>query len=156
MMRMKVVFFLGMLFLITSCVAPAHKGHKKQTIHPQKAAKTEEQILDDVLRQKVHISKRLLATIQAEQRISNARPGSALWLEKQLYGNPYTRGRQELTQQLKTLTIAYENIQELRRHRQRIQTPRSGKHLYNGTKCFNVKPYYRKDGTYVRGHTRCR
>ena len=116
---------------------------------------TEIQLNDKVLKEQLLINKRLLATIRAEHEMANAPPGSAEWIERQLFGNPYSRGRNELIEDARQLAMTQEILRLQRQEAEALRSMSAGSSVYSSN-CFNVKPYYKKDGTYVRGHMRCK
>lgn len=118
----------------------------------QKTRTTEDQLNEIMLQEQISTQNRLLATIQAKRRLANAQPGSPEWIEMQLFGNPYIRGQQDLAEDLRQLNMAQEALRKTRENNARLEAMK-----YNQkNKCFNVNPYYRKDGTYVQGHIRCK
>lgn len=115
---------------------------------------TEIKLNDEILKEQALINKRLLATIRADREMANAPPGSSEWLERQLFGNPYSRGRNELIEDARQLAMTQEIIRLQRQEAEALRMS-AGSSTY-GSNCFNVRPYYKKDGTYVRGHMRCK
>ena len=129
-----------------------HFNAANKSIYPKT---TEIRLNDKVLKEQLLINKRLLATIREEHEMANAPLGSAEWIERQLFGNPYSRGRNELIEDARQLAMTQEILRLQRQEAEALRSMLGGSSVYSSN-CFNVKPYYKKDGTYVRGHMRCK
>lgn len=150
---MRMLTYSFVLICLSSCAS----NPSSSTIENSAQKKLSNNLIlnENALQTQLLINRRLDATIKAEQQMADAPPWSLSYFERRLFGNPYTKGRADLVEQSRQLAMVQENLRQQNQQMNEVRSMLTNSYPY-GSNCFNVRPYYKRNGTHVRGHVRCR